>query len=37
MLPSPVRPLAKQGARFYMYAALFFGFVVVALLQLVPE
>jgi zinc transporter 1/2/3 len=26
-----------KGARFYMYAALFFGFVVVALLQLVPE
>ncbi len=25
-----------RGARFYMFAALFFGFVVVALLQLVP-
>lgn len=25
-----------KGARFYMYAAFFFGFVVVALLQLVP-
>ncbi len=25
-----------KGARFHMYAALFFGFVVVALLQLVP-
>lgn len=34
---SPTRPLVQQGARFYMFAAFFFGFVVVALLQLVPE
>lgn len=26
-----------RGARFYMYACMFFGFVVVALLQLVPD
>lgn len=26
-----------KGARFYMFAAMFAGFVIVALLQLVPE